>query len=578
MSFSIRYHTSFSSIPEAAWKIILFSLATLPPAWIVWLIWHAGSLPDNDYWSYLSTILNHNGFTTRLDDWLSHGTEHIVLIPKLIYALNIRLSDGDNRILGAIAFIFAGMQVLLLYWLARRNLPREEWPLALLTISIFLFTPRAVHNWMMGMSGVAWIGANLCAVFALWMIWLRQPIGAYSVAALGLLAYSTALAVWPAMVVGTWLVRLPWRRILMTLAWTLAVIAFYIHQYHTPASHPALEKDPLVILQYSLIFIGGLISTDPTVAGWAGGIGILLSGFLFLLTWKIPDLRVAAAPWIMLQVYTLGNAAMAAIARSGFGLEQALASRYATLPALFWLGLVFTAWVHLRRSISAKALRLGVLLVVTGLGIASWRASTAETDYLMKRSALKPLAMVSLYTEGFDYPLLSRSVTPVIQSPAQRGEMEAFGELLKIHRHVPFDDTFPACPAMGERLQTTAGADTTMQLTGFFDQARRIFPQTIKVHGWAYDGEMEITCIAITNQDHLVRGIAIGGFSRPDVARALQIDTTDTGWTGYVRPQPGDLWLAAWARVGDSWYPLQHTHPLPRLAADHSTTEVTHPE
>jgi hypothetical protein len=57
----------------------------------------------------------------------------------------------------------------------------------------------------------------------------------------------------------------------------------------------------------------------------------------------------AIIPWLCIQLYVCGNAAMAALARSGFGVEQALASRYRALPALFWL-----AWIMIASQSTTK--------------------------------------------------------------------------------------------------------------------------------------------------------------------------------------------------------------------------------
>ena len=40
---------------------------------------------------------------------------------------------------------------------------------------------------------------------------------------------------------------------------------------------------------------------------------------------------------------------MAAVSRSGFGVEQATASRYATLPALFWMSTLVLTVLYVRQ-------------------------------------------------------------------------------------------------------------------------------------------------------------------------------------------------------------------------------------
>ncbi len=564
----------FQTTRLAFWS---FAIAT-PPLWIAWLIWHAGSLPDNDYWGYLGSILRPDGVTGSPSAWLAHNTEHIVVIPKLIYVLNLYLSGGDNRMLGGIALALAAGQGWLLYKTARQTLPEASPLLVLVILSVLLFPARAVHNWMMGMSGVVWIGANLCAIGTFHLLWKGRTIPACLLGTLGLLIYSSTLAIWPALLIGAWLSNRPKRDIFIVAAAGMVAVVLYLSRFHTPSGHPPLEKNLLHLLEYLMLFIGGLWTNQLPIALGMGILGVMTSAWMLIRMLGQAQTRLMAAPWLMLQIYALGNGAMAAAARSGFGMEQAFSSRYATLPALFWLGLTFTAWIHLRHSLSARFIASGALTGVIVLGISSGWASLPATNHFMRRSALKPLAMVSLYTGGFDYPLLAKAVTPVVNAPSIQRGMPGFLELLKVHHHVPFDGTFAACPEMGKKIEDHGSNAASVQTAGVFDQAQRLFPQTVKVGGWAHSKKGKIRCIALTNQDKIVRGIAISGFPRPDVAKTLQIGNPDTGWEGYVRIQPGDRSLSAWARIGDAWHPLQRTIPVPRLGPTPSNSEVTHQE
>jgi hypothetical protein len=54
------------------------------------------SLPDSDYWGNISGIVTEAGVRLGLDTLLRHNNEHIVVIPKLIYAANYLVTSGSN--------------------------------------------------------------------------------------------------------------------------------------------------------------------------------------------------------------------------------------------------------------------------------------------------------------------------------------------------------------------------------------------------------------------------------------------------------------------------------------------------
>jgi len=54
------------------------------------------TLPDSDYWGNISGIVTESGVRLGLDTLLRHNNEHIVVIPKLVYAANYLVTSGSN--------------------------------------------------------------------------------------------------------------------------------------------------------------------------------------------------------------------------------------------------------------------------------------------------------------------------------------------------------------------------------------------------------------------------------------------------------------------------------------------------
>ncbi|MEA3274367.1 MAG: hypothetical protein U9Q81_03550 [Pseudomonadota bacterium] len=537
--------------------VLLQALALLLPALLVlYYASHAGSLPDYDYWLTVWQMLGDEGFSRDLSKWFKPENEHWVVITKGIYALNILLTGGHNVGLSVTAFLMALAQTLLLVFLARRTVGggglASVFPV--LIVSAFLFTPQAVHNWFMGMSGVAWISANLfslTAIFGLYRLaeggctgWLGVSLTA---ALIGCLTYSTPLAVWPALIVGGLLLRLrPWQQ-LAYLGAALAVYTIYLVSYDRPEFHPELQRSIGALLQYVLVFLGAVAADTKTGATVLGALGILASGFMAALfsLGDRPRFR-AAIPWLMIQAYALANALMAAISRSGFGVEQALSSRYASLPALFWMSL------FVLMLLTAKASRterrgafwlVGALIGFGGLAISMHLASYDQAQQYLVRAEKKKLAEAAWYTGADDRKLFIDTIAPSgvvvhLMNPVVKARLANIG-------HVPFDGRFDACPSLGEVVvpdRAIANQPRT-QVPGAIEEIEERQESYVRIGGWLSTHRAPIACIALVNEDGVVRGFAASGLTR--VVSVPKEDRDRLPWKGYALPNATDRSLAA---------------------------------
>ena len=85
------------------------------------------SLPDSDYWGNISGLITESGVRLDLVNLFRHNNEHIVVIPKLIYAANYLATSGSNT--GLIVYsLAAGIACTgLLPVLARETLRDTPW-------------------------------------------------------------------------------------------------------------------------------------------------------------------------------------------------------------------------------------------------------------------------------------------------------------------------------------------------------------------------------------------------------------------------------------------------------------------
>jgi len=586
MSESMKIKQQYVLIAASVFGILI------PASYILYLISQAGDLSNFDYWWMTWNFYSVEGFSTNPFNWIFRANEHFVLIPAIIYGFNIAVTQGSNIGLCLVAWFLAWIQCHVLIALLPLNLRR--FPLQfislLLCISIFNFTPAAAHNWMRGFSGVHWIIANLfviCSIFCLQsyttvllnkkealppdihsptlrgdeLVGAVPPcppphlqnkwvIGSIVFGVLGCISYSTPLALWPILCAAAVVLRFPRRIAYLYFIASIAVIGTYFLTYKTPSHHPSLTKiNPLKTLEYIPTYLGGIFSDNIIVASIIGIIGLIaVTGFVgYWLFVKKVD-RPDWLPWLSIQLYTLQTALMAAVSRSGFGVEQATASRYATLPALFWMSTIVLTVLWVRECQPTPRIQgrwLTPLFAVATVAIILMYGLGGETAMaIARRATYQPLVALSLQLGITDVTLIKDRVGN--RPAAFIGLIDA----LKTNNLVPFNRDIKKhnfCAALATKIAPNLLSAPKEGVPGYFDTVTKLAPKAARVTGWVGDPENNVKCIAILNQENVVRGFAMSGFPRPDLVNLFGPSYEFAAWRGYIQTSPTDKLLTAYA-------------------------------
>ncbi|WP_375342008.1 hypothetical protein [Okeania sp. SIO3B5] len=572
------------------------------------MISKAGELLNFDYWWMIQNIYSIDGFSTNIFDWMFRANEHFVLIPAIIYALNIVVTKGSNIGLCLATFFLACIQGILLITLVPNTLKKYRTILLLLIlfISVFNFTPAAAHNWMRGYSGVHWVIANLFVIASIFCVknllesqqnkWL---IASIILGILGCISYSTALGIWPILCAVAILFKLPKRFTISYIIFSILVIGIYFLTYTTPSHHPSLSKLNLInIITYIPVYLGAIFTHNIPVASTIGWLGLILTG-IFFTYWLFSSYPQDWLPWLSIIIYTLGTALMAAVSRSGFGVEQAIASRYATLPSLFWLSLIILIFLWLQQQQPTLKKQwyfvMPLVAVLTVLTILMYRVGTETFREIAHRATYQPLVGLSLQLGVYDPVLIKEKVGN--RPAAFLGLVDA----LKADDLVPFNrdikkDNF--CANLDEKINSdllTAKPPENFQ--GYFDTVTEFSSTAARVNGWVSEvksqkskvkseenyfqvksqkskvkskenysqikseDSFEVKCIAILNQENVVKGFGMSGFPRADVAELLGAEYELSGWKGYIQFSTNDV-LTAYVKLKNRqyWIALTNQH------------------
>jgi len=303
--------------------------------------------------------------------------EHRIFLPRALMLGLHHLSAFDTRWPMFGSWICLAVAAVPLYREIRSD--RQISWFAFAPITWLLFSLRQQENLLWGWQ----LQICMCAMLVITSLALLSRseksdatlAGAIAAGVGASFSFSTGLLVWPAGLFQCLLQSQSsgrWRgRLALWCAAGAAVYLFYFHGYRKPAGHPSMLlalRSPGTLIEYFLVSIGTPLTTN---VAYAMAIGVLLVIGSALCFWVVRmDRGGHLAPGIGpgLVIFSLGTSATLAVARSGFGVPQALASRYCTLTAFALIGLYLTV-LRLRRLFRVPAsvgLVCLVLLIVAG--------------------------------------------------------------------------------------------------------------------------------------------------------------------------------------------------------------------
>jgi hypothetical protein len=315
---------------------------------------------------------------------------------------------------------------------------------------------------------------------------------------------------------------------------TLGVYALAYVSYERPPHHPApLHGSIVQLCKYFLTYLGTLFSRDyatmqgTAVVGVVGLVGVLITSFA---RWSKKDAN-RVMPWLMLCGYGLANAVFSTVFRGGFGLGMAQASRYASLPGFFWLGLLMSIVVLCASAVRfprRPVLGLVSIFVLVSVGSGYWVHNPAIRAAL-EREKVKEVAALSIQIGAPDFRVI--------------GELQPMGDKifavmrkLRAVDHVPFNEGAAPKPSVGARIVDEEIIDGTAEtgVASYIEEVERFTEKVARVGGWLHYPGRRSDLIVFINRKDEVRGWAKLGFARPDVKRVMKVKDAYTGWWGYV--------------------------------------------
>ncbi|HST48114.1 hypothetical protein [Jatrophihabitans sp.] len=538
-----------------AWYAAL--LALLPALLMARRVHQATQMQYQDYWTALVRITNPDG-SLHLRGLFSYQNEHPFFTPQVVYYLDAKLFSGTNHELGYFA-IAMGLASLAVLWLL---LPRR-WPalarvLFLLAASAVLFCPTGAWNYLKGMSGTAWITANVFGLLGVLFARDRRTVLATAAAAMALLSYGTGFAAPLAVVAVALLQRDRWWRWGLPLGLFFGGLVVYKLTSNGGTTGKGVGHDPGLLSQTFLTNLSTLWDpqggTFGLVAG-AAGLAVLAVGFVTYWTRRFdpanladPDDLAASddladlTPWWGVAVYATVAAGLISLGRSEVFLGDGAQARYVSLSGLFWIAV---AVVGIRTARTARELTVGIAAVAAAV-LVFWAGSPQLYATTAGETPVQN-EMAAGVRFGATDPFQARLQNP----PAVVSRLKGLGSY-------PFTSDY----TIGCGLKPDATIDasrikalpaTLLPKSGSLDHDQLV-GATRQFDGWIYWTGHPLQCVAVLDGAGKVVGGGAVHVVRTDVSTAYRGLPNDTGFAAVTPASHTDAKLVL--GFADGFYTL----------------------
>jgi hypothetical protein len=295
--------------------------------------------------------------TLTISELFSQHNESRKFFPRLLYFALAAVGGWDVRKEMGLLFILVCALCVLLFFLLRRT------PGATL-VSTFLgwallvsvcFAPVQVENFLYGIEGEAFFpGIAVVAAAALNLScasFRTKTLGNLSLSFVANYTFANGMLLWAL----AWPLPAPnepnprRHRILWSTLYGIAgaiSVGCYFIGYHRPSYHPKLASVSASfweLMHYLVLWVGRYFASDfgdPLILGiialipFAGAVG-----FVFEAIRRRGDWRTFYS-WLLIGAYACATGAITAVGRLGFGVQQALDTRYVAFSLFFYIALV----------------------------------------------------------------------------------------------------------------------------------------------------------------------------------------------------------------------------------------------
>lgn len=547
---------------QLAWLIApLYVLFVMARMWV--------DVPYMDEWG--SHALT--GLVERKDDWLSvlfaQHNEHRLVFTRLIFLANDLLFAGNRLPLLVLNWLIVGatLAVPALALSRLRPIGSKAFATWLLAASCLLFHPAAGGVWLWAFA----VQIPLCQLLFVLAVHVfagagapwRRAGGAIALAAASVLASANGLVTLPVLVLMAWSQRERPTVKAVLLAATVLVTGAYFQGYVRPSHGEGVGWGLRESMLYFFAFLGAPFGVNQVpVAAAFGAMGMGLAA-LALVLWakrRGPSPDRTMLPWFCWMILPVGSAAMGALGRTGFGVEQALQSRYMVMSGLFWVAL--SGALLALNVLALRRARVAAQLVGGAATLAFLATQFGYVAYYQQKYPHVAFAAGMMRAGGY-HPDVWELLYP---DPAYLLAAASYHEARGLS---PFNrPTYP----LGQTLEALGLQVSDKPAEGAIEAVSRVPSLPAASNGYfrpaaEFRGHLKpggaVEHIVLVDRDGLVHGLGFYGLQTdPRRMSVSSLFTSPTGWRGFALGAHPDGLKAYVVYRGDAKaYPLRRLPP-----------------
>lgn len=322
--------------------IVLISIIAAPSIFTLYSIHKYGvNVLFWDEWAMVPLVQKHIDGTITFTDLFAQHSEHRKLFPQIVMLGIIELTNFnsvDEMYFSWIISVLAFSLIIKMYMYGKDSNFSISSLLMFLPISYLFFTPRQYENILWGIA-IEWYMVVLGVIVSVYFLNKAHKVDYNFLIALisGIVAsFSTmsGLLVWVLGVVI--IIAKNENKKILLITWggvSALVYLLYFWNWVHPSYHPKICFD----ISYFLASIGSPLVWDLTDSINAGAL-LLIMYIITLSLLLVHNKTKENIVWISLVLFSLLTSIMLTFGRSGFGVEQAMSSRYTTYTLLGIIG------------------------------------------------------------------------------------------------------------------------------------------------------------------------------------------------------------------------------------------------
>ncbi|NEP43225.1 MAG: hypothetical protein F6K35_29970, partial [Okeania sp. SIO2H7] len=346
-----------------------------------------------------------------------------------------------------------------------------------------------------------------------------------------------------------------WKKKWLACIWIIGFISnlvLYFRNYETPKEQPSFFEflsHPLRAIQYFLCFLGSPLGwnsptpspTNSAIAGLA-----LITIFLFLgfyILRKIKDYRLLnrTIGWLAIASYSIISAAIVTLGRLGFGVEQALSSKYTTFSLYLIVSLIHLIPIICDRATSKSDWQNPIILArITTFLATILLVLHAQTFYY---GTVRIISNRWALLRGKACLLLINFDQDRCQKIDIYGPGNKIRKVQKIANHLTKKGFFHPGVLQSNKVKEIEEVGTNYKIDGLFESVTKIDDNTYLASGWAVfaDTGKPVDAVILTYDNYQGEPVIFGVVDRikwrADLAETFQNrGYLESGWERSFSP------------------------------------------